>query len=166
MIEANAIALGGDFEAHFAALREHLQEVRPIFDEFCARHSFVYASQSSLGRYPRIRIVRPGLYKDDIIELWFDLWMGLDEKGNYFEEFRRDLPYDLGAGAYINVSDDSGHTSRVGIRFACFSGKPFDQVGAVLQGEMQKHLVTLEKWDVQYLKDHGERVQLRRPNER
>jgi hypothetical protein len=42
----------------------------------------------------------------------------------------------------------------------CFSGKPFDQVGAVLQSEMQKHLPTLEAWDVQHLKDNGKKVQL------
>jgi hypothetical protein len=42
----------------------------------------------------------------------------------------------------------------------CFSGKPFDQVGAVLQDEMQKRLHTLEEWDAQYLKDNGEKVQL------
>jgi hypothetical protein len=86
--------------------------------------------------------------------------MELDEKGCRFEKFRSDLPYALYAGA--SIVEDNGTKYGVSFQkgFICFSGKPFDQVGAVLQSEMEKHLSTLEKWDVQYLKENGEKVQL------
>jgi hypothetical protein len=51
--------------------------------------------------------------------------------------------------------------SQCRIRFqkgiACFSGKPFDQVGAVLLSEMQKHLPVVELWDAQHLREKGKR---------
>ena len=141
--------------ADFAALNEHLQEVRPIIDDFCARNGFAYVDRKSLGRYPRIRISKPGS-----VVLYFDLWMELDKEGHRFEKFRRDLPYALYAGASIVEDDGSKHGIRFQKGLVCFSGKPFDQVRAVLQSEMQKHLPTLKAWDVQYLKDNGEKVKL------
>jgi hypothetical protein len=139
----------------FVALNEHLKEVRPIFDDFCARHGFVYVPRMSIGRYPRIRITR-----GDAPTIWFDLSMELDKDGHRFEQFRRDLPYELSAGANADVPDGSKHGIRFQKGFQCFSGKPFDQVGAILQSEMEKHLPTLEKWDTQYLKANGEKVKL------
>jgi hypothetical protein len=140
----------------FAKLNEHLQEVRPIFDDFCARNGFVFVNRKSLGRYPRIRIERPGALK-----IWFDLWMELDKDGHRFEQFRSDLPYELSAGAYVDEQDGSKHGVRFQKCISCFSGKPFYQVSAVLQGEMQTHLRALEEWDVQYLMDNGKKIQLR-----
>ncbi len=142
-------------EADFDALNEHLEEVRPIFDDFCALNRFVYVDRTSLGRYPRIRIERPGS-----IKLWFDLWMESDKNGRRFERFRRDLPYELSAGAYMDIDDGSKYGTRFQKAFSCFSGKPFDEVGAILLGELQRHLRTLELWDEQYLKTHGMKVQL------
>ena len=142
-------------ETEFAALNEHLHEVHPILDAFCARHGFAGVDQRSLGRYPRIRIERRGL-----TNIWFDLWMESDEGGHRVDQFRRDVPYELSAGVYIDVQDGSRYGLRLQKAIQCFSGKPFDQVGAILQSEMEKHLPTLEAWNVQYLKDHGERVQL------
>lgn len=142
-------------EADFAALNEHLEEVRPIFDAFCARHGFVYVNRKSLGRYPRIRIQRPGAPT-----IWFDLWMEFDKDGRRFERFRRDLPYELSAGASLILEDGSKYGVRFDKCFQCFAGKPFDQVGAVLETEMEKHLPTLERWDAQYLRENGEKVQL------
>ena len=144
-----------DYFAALDALNEHLQEVRPIFDVFCARNGFGYVDRSSIGRYPRIRIERRG---GTII--WFDLWMEFDQNGHRFEQFRRDLPYELSAGAYVDVQDGSKYGTRFQKAVRCFSGKPFDQVGAVLRSEMEKHLPTLEGWDAQFLKDNGEKVQL------
>lgn len=86
--------------------------------------------------------------------------MEFDKDGHRVEQFRRDLPYELSAGAYVDVQDGSKYGTRFDKCFQCFSGKPFDQVGAVLQSEMQKHLPTLEKWDAQYLKENGRKVQL------
>jgi len=138
-----------------AALNEHLKEVIPIFDDFCARNGFVYVDRKSLGQYPRIRIERTGA-----TTIWFDLWMEFDKDGQRFEQFRRDLPYELSAGAYVVEQDDSKCGTRFDICFQCFSRKPFEEVGVVLQSEMQKHLPALEKWDVQYLKENGRKVQL------
>ncbi len=142
-------------EADFAALNEHLEEVRPIFDDFCARHGFVYVDRKSLGRYPRVRIEKTGATK-----IWFDLWIELDKKGHRVERFRRDLPYELSAGAYVDVPDGSKYGTRFQKGVQCFAGKPFDQVGTVLRSEMEKHLPTLEQWDVQHLKDNVNKVQL------
>src|SRR5580700_918068 len=136
-------------EADFVALNEHLEEVRPIFDGFCATHGFVYVSRTALGRYPRVRIKR---LRET--EIWFDLWMEEDKDGNRFEQFRHDLPYELSAGACVVVQDGSKHGTRFSKIMLCFVGKPFDEVGAILQSEMEKHLPTLETWDAQHLKDN------------
>lgn len=153
MNEAHFLASNESMD--FVALNEHLKEVRPIFDAFCARHGFAYMPRTGIGRYPRIRIAREGL-----IHLYFDLQMELDEKGNRFEKFTRNLPYGLCAGAYVDEQDGSKYGVRFQKGLICFSGKPFDQVGAVLQSEMEKHLPTLEAWDARYLKENGEKVQL------
>jgi hypothetical protein len=134
----------------WVALNEHLKEVRPIFDAFCARHGFSYCNRQSLGRYPRIRIART-----DAREIFFDLCMELDKEGHRFERFTRDLPYNLCGGACFDVRDATKLRVRYGRIFHYFRGKPFDQVGAVLQDEMEKHLPTLERWDVQHLIDYG-----------
>lgn len=144
-----------EYFAAIDALSEHLQEVQPIFDDFCARNKFVYVPKLAIGRYPRIRIVR-----ERFTNIYFDLWMDLDEKGRRFEKFRRDLPYSLYAGADIIETDGSKYGIRFQKGITCFSGKPFDQVGAVLQNEMEKHLPILEGWNLQYLKANGEKVQL------
>jgi hypothetical protein len=142
-------------EADYEALREHLQEVRPIFDDFCGKNGFEYVPRLSIGQYARIRIAR-----ERLTNIYFDLWMDFDENGRHFEKFRHDLPYSLYAGG--SVIEDDG--SKYGIRFqkgiTCFSGKPFDQIPAVLQSEMQKQLPTLEQWDAKYLKENGEKVKL------
>jgi hypothetical protein len=36
-------------ETDFIALNEHLQEVQPIFDTFCARHGFANLNERSSG---------------------------------------------------------------------------------------------------------------------
>jgi hypothetical protein len=144
-----------DYFAAIDALNEHLQEVQPIFDDFCARNGFVYVPRLAIGRYPRIRITR-----ERLTTLYFDLQMELDEKGRRFEKFRRDLPYALYAGASIAENDGSKYGLRFQKSLICFSGKPFDQVGAVLRSEMEKYLPTLESWDAQYLKENGKKVKL------
>jgi len=37
-------------EKDFNVLSEHLQEVRPIFDAFCAKHGFEYVARTAIGR--------------------------------------------------------------------------------------------------------------------
>lgn len=141
-----------EFEVHFLALNEHLKEMRPIFDAFCARHGFSYVNPLSLGRYPRIRIEKSGA-----VNIWFDLWMELDEHGRRSEQFRRELPYELSGGAYVDVQDGSKYGVRFGKSLQCFGGIPFEEVSALLPQELEKHLPTLEGWDDQYLKAHGQR---------
>lgn len=143
-------------ESDFAALNQHLEEVRPVFDDFCARHGFACVDRKSLGRYPRIRIE-----KIDAKRIWFDLWMELDKDGSQVEQFSCNLPYELSAGAYVDVPDGSKYGIRFQKAIQCFSGKPFDQVVAILQSEMEKHLAELEAWDVQYVKDNGKTIRLR-----
>ena len=86
--------------------------------------------------------------------------MEFGKDGQRYEQFSRDLPYELSAGASLAVPDGSKYGIRFDKCFQCFSGKPFDQVGAVLQCELETHLRTLEQWDVQYLKQNGEKMQL------
>jgi len=142
-------------KAHFAALNEHLKELRPLFDAFCARHGFWYMNRQALGRYPRIRIERTRT-----TTIWFDLSMGLDSNGKRFEKFWRELPYDFGGGAYCVLQDNSKQVFRFGKIIDCFQNRPFDQIGSILIHEMEIHLPTLEQWDVQYLLSHGTKVPL------
>jgi hypothetical protein len=145
-------------EDDFEALRAHLSEVRPIFDEFCAAHGFVHADPQSIGRYPRIRIERE---EGELIRV-LELWMEYDDKGRGFERFRPDLPYELSAGVSIIVPD-----AEYGTRFdswvVCFVHKPFHQVPAVLRTEMEKHLVIIERWTGEYLKAYGRKTTLSGP---
>jgi hypothetical protein len=138
--------------AQFAALGINLGEVRPIFDEFCARHAFVHANPLSLGRYPRIRVQR-----DRETRTWFDLWMGLDANGRRFEHYRPDLPYDLSAGVYIDVPDGDGGGTRFSSYGECLSAGPLHEITPILLQTMEQHLPKLETWTVQNLKEKGRR---------
>jgi len=142
-------------EADFATLGDHLLELRPIFDEFCARRGFSYVDPRSLGRYPRIRIERAAA-----VTHWFDLWMELDATGHRFERFRRDLPYELSAGAFLDVADGSRYGHRFHHVVQCFAAMPFNQVAGTLPGEFERQLPVLETWDGSFLREHGQRVQL------
>ena len=143
-------------EADFEALSEHLVEVRPVFDDFCAQNGFSYLPRTAIGRYPRIRIVR-----ERFTSLYFDLWMDFDNAGHRFQKFSRDLPYSLYAGA--SIIEDGGTQGRVRFQkgIACFSGKPFEQVKVIVWNEMERHLPDLERWNARLLKEVGKKVQLR-----
>jgi hypothetical protein len=143
------------FEAHFQALNEHLDEVRPIFDEFCARRGFVYVNKLALGRYPRVRIERT-----DERSIWFDLWMEFDKDGRRFEKYSPNLPYELGAGADLIVQDGSKYGTRFQKAFSCFTGRPFREVPRILRSTMEHHLPLLESWDAKFLLDNGLKVVL------
>jgi hypothetical protein len=77
-------------ERAFDSLNEHLAEVRPIFDRFCAEKGFEYVDRRSLGRYPRIRIEK----RESIIG-WLELWMECNHDGRRSETFGRDFPNEL-----------------------------------------------------------------------
>ena len=142
-------------EADYNALCAHLDEVRPVVAEFCARHKFESVSPARLGRYPRIRVERV-----TEVTVWLDLWMGLDENGRRFERFRRNLPYDLHGGVTLDVRDESGIGTRFVMTRAAFTGKPFEEVGAVLLAEMERLLPHLAHWNAQSLKERGKRTPL------
>ena len=139
-----------EFHAHFDSLNEHLGEVRPIFDDFCNSHGFSYAERSSIGRYPRIRIGRPGSPR-----IWFDLMMELDPDGRRYEHFTRASLYEMGAGATLDIEDSPNHGTRHAITFWCFKSKPFDQIGAILKDQLEMHLKTLAGWDAGYILRNG-----------
>lgn len=143
-------------EADFEKLREHLDEVVPIFDDFCKKHGFAYVPRQALGRYPRIRIEKAG-----DINRYFDLWMELDKDGRRFEKFDRHLPYELAVGASVVEKDGNNPPIRYQSAFVCFSGKPFDEIHRILLNELENHLLTLQKWDVCYLKQNGNRIAIR-----
>lgn len=138
-------------ETDYVALREHLSEVKPVFDGFCARHGFVYPDRVTLGRYPRVRIERRGS-----VLVYFNLWMECDKDGKHFERFRRDLPYELCAGAYVDLEN----RTRFHKYIYCFKGKPFDQIVGVLESEMEKCLPILDQWDAKFLLENGEKGEL------
>jgi hypothetical protein len=149
-------------EAGFVALCEHLSEVRPIFDDFCARTGFVNFPKLALGRYPRIRIVRPAVeVPSGTIKLSFELYMEFDEHGQRFELFRPDLPYTLEACAQLDIRDDPKRGVRYWIGSVCFAHTPFHSVIAVLQREMESRLSVMELWDRQYIEEHGRKSLLR-----
>ena len=53
-------------------LREHLHSLYLIFDQFCKNVGFSYVEPTSIGRYPRIRVVKIS----SNLEQWLDLWNG------------------------------------------------------------------------------------------
>ena len=144
-------------EHDFDTLRLHLREVRPIFAAFCASHEFEPVSEISLGRYPRIRVQRSGT-----VTLWFDLWMELGANGRRFQSFKPDLPYELAAGAYVDVPDGSKFSVRFQKSIQIFSGRPFETVNSVLSIELKKHIMLIEQFDLEYLQTCGQRVPLGR----
>ena len=81
--------------------------------------------------------------------------MELDENGRVRETFQNDCPYELSCGALLD--DGCVHFCRI---LVCFTGRPFIEVGPVLQEEMEKALSTLEEWDAKFLRKHGEREDL------
>ena len=143
-------------EADYERLRMHLDQVQPIAVEFCNRHRFSRASRGRLGRYPRLRVESVGH-----AHTWIELSMDLDAQGKHFEQFRPDLPYSLHAGVFLDVYDSPG----AGTRFSSppltgFVAKPFEEIGAVLLGEMERFLPALAIWDAQALETHGKRSPL------
>jgi hypothetical protein len=88
--------------------------------------------------------------------------MELDKEGKRINEFSPDVPYELGAGSFLDVPDGLKQGMRFHKSVICFSGVPFDHLKSILPGELQRTLKILEKWDSPYLKEHGEKVKLDR----
>jgi hypothetical protein len=142
--------------ANFVALGQNLDQARPIFDDFCARYGFSYANPMSLGRYPRIRVD-----KVREIRMYFDLWMALDANGRYFEHYSPDLPYELGAGVWIDVADGTGGSTRFASSSECLAARPLSDITPILLQTMEEYLPRLESWSVGELQEKGRKVPIR-----
>lgn len=142
-------------ESDYLALNQHLEEVLPIISRFNKLHDFSMVDRISLGRYPRIRI-----QKSTPLCIWFELWMKLDKDGRHYEEFRRDIPYELSAGAFTDIHEGSKDRFRYAKSFVCFNDLPFDQVSSVLEKALLKDLPTLDGWNAEYLVRTGEKIKL------
>ncbi|MBS2035703.1 hypothetical protein JST97_12000 [bacterium] len=128
---------------HFAAINDHLSELKPIIDQFCARYKF-RAIENRAERNPRIRLERAGQPT-----LWLDLRM---EQKQGREVIHQDLPYELSCGAILD--DGQGRYYKI---LQCFSGRPFEQVLSQLKGELENALRLLLTWDAKFLKKNGDR---------
>jgi len=142
-------------EEDFEKLGEHLKTVKPIIKNFCNKYEFVFVPQSSIGKYPRVRIE-----KSSKIQLWFDLWMELDVSGKRFTKFFPTIPYELSAGGYIDVEDGTPYGHRYQKAFVCFANKPFNEVTDILLEELENNYWILSKWSINFLKVEGEKIQL------
>lgn len=142
-------------EEQFDKLREHLASVRPIVDEFCSATGYQHVDPRSIGRYPRIRIEKPGE-----VSRWLDLWMEVDEIGNRNESFFEDVPYELSAGASLHVEDETQYGHRFQKSFTVFSGRPFKNVPETLLKELRKGAAEIEVWTPDILRKQGEKVPL------
>lgn len=137
-------------EDDFNALGHHLRVLDPIIAAFCHQHGYERVTGPSVGRYPRIR-----LQQTESVTRWIDLWMGLDEFGRRFTRFAPDLPYELGAGAFVN-----DHECRYQKAFVIWPALPFSEVAGKLAEALASAAATLCSWDAAFLQAHGRRVVL------
>lgn len=137
-------------------LRDHLKSLKPIFDQFCTKFGFQYANPTSIGRYPRIRIMQ---YSKDI-NLWLDLWMELDEHGQRYRFFDPSLPYELGAGASIDFDDGTQYGYRYSQAFAQFSNRPFFEIEETLYDDLIKAYEVIRNWTADEIVREGRYVKL------
>ncbi len=145
-------------EDDFLELAAHLKALRPTFEMFCAQHGFEFVNRLALGRYPRIRIEKV----IDNVHLWFDLWMCLDSDGNRYEKYFESIPYELSAGAFLDIIEEvslAGH--RYQIAFPIWERMPFSAIApAVLVAAMEDHLPQLSEWNVANLRSKGKVIAL------
>jgi len=142
-------------EDDFDLLREHLKDVFPIFDKFCASSGYKYVDPNSIGRYPRIRVEKIGspVY-------WVELWMELDEKGDRYQSFFNEVPYELSAGAYYDVEDGTEYGCRYQRSLSVFKHRPFKNIPIELYQYLCDSRIEVEKWTGKLLKERGEKVNL------
>jgi hypothetical protein len=142
-------------EKQFEELRQHLDRVLPDIEKFCLATGYVFVDSRSLGRYPRIRIERKGE-----INCWIELWMELDEKGMRYERFFEEVPYELSAGAYFDVTDQTEYGHRFQKSFVLFSHKHFKDVPVIIVNELKKANEKLLIWNKDTLMAEGQKIEL------
>jgi hypothetical protein len=142
-------------EKQFEKLRKHLDRVFPIIEGFCASSGYKIIDSKSLGRYPRIRIEKEGK-----INRWIELWMELDENGKRYEQFFEEVPYELSAGAYIDILDKTKYGHRFQKSFVLFSHRQFKDVPTTIIEGLKKSDEILTSWNKAFLKADGQKVEL------
>lgn len=131
----------------FARLCEHLSSLNPMFERFCREYGYEERT-TALGRYPRRRICRYGE-----INLYFDLQMDLDEEGEFYQEFNPQIPYSMGAGAWVDID----LVRYGGIGFWCFQKLPFSDVEKQLWGCLVAGQSKMSDWNKDYLLKEGKK---------
>ena len=100
-----------------------------------------------MGRYPRRRVCRYGE-----INLYLDLQMDLDEEGEFYQEFNSQIPYSMGAGAWVDVNQ-----VRHGVGFWCFQKLPFFEVEKKLWDCLVAGHSKMSGWNKDYLLKEGKK---------
>ncbi|MGH1543069.1 MAG: hypothetical protein ACRBHB_21805 [Arenicella sp.] len=142
-------------ENQFEELWQHLDRVLPDIESFCLSAGYEFVDARSLGRYPRIRVEKKGE-----INCWIELWMELDEKGIRYERFFEEVPYELSAGAFIDIADKTEYGHRFQKSFILFSHKYFKDVSVVIVDELKKANEKLVGWNKDTLMVDGQKVEL------
>lgn len=142
-------------ETDFFRLSAHLAHLYPTFEQFCLKHGFSFAERRSIGRYPRIRILKV----TDVI-VYIDFFMCFDADGKRYESFFESIPYDLTAGAYADCSDPP-HGVRYQTDFVIWDRIPFSSIAPTdLADAMESALTQLNGWTVARLRMNGTAVML------
>jgi hypothetical protein len=133
--------MSGETFQSFESLGASMQaEARPIFDQFVSDHGLVYAE--GVGRYPRLRAEQS---RPDGSVAWIELWMGLDEHGQYFTQFRDDLPHELSGGLRVERTEPGGRV-RYAKLAAAYTDRPYRDALRTLREDLATLWSTIERF--------------------
>jgi len=138
-------------EKIYQALWADLEVLRPAVENFASDFGYNFAPTTSLGRYPRLRLVQQVSARN----LWIELSMGLDSTGRRFIHFSPSIPYELGGGTYVDRAHGA-ETYRYSCHHSMFEGREFQEfspkVGLILE---ELHRV-ITSWSIEYVVSTGE----------
>lgn len=134
---------------YFDNFRRRLLPVQQVFDEFCNKYGY---SHAHTGRYPRIRVRKVA----DGVSTWVDFSMCWGDDGRYREEFDETTPFDLAAGAFVDIYTSDSDFIRYG---ECFVLLERVALSSIMEGEMRDMLESsiprLRKYTVESLQATG-----------
>ena len=142
-------------EIDFESLREGLSAAVPYIERFCQKYNYLRAPSAEEGRYPRIRISK--IISNAV--RWIDFEMTLDANGNRFKTYSKDLSYELSGGAFADFTTEFGFT-RYGKHFTLWDSTPLSLALPKLASSLICASKIFENWDVEYLKNEGQRVDI------